>query len=186
LERLENALAPASAASQSGTAITRALQDRLADIALLLDAQSAAMVVEDGVAQSRAGEDPERIRQMHAWCVANQSASVAAYERLPEALCAAPHANSDSACGLLSISVRAKRQGNRLVGFYFFRPEEAMEIAWAGKPEKPVQTFGGTVQLSPRHSFDKWVEVRTGSSRPWDPLTMFTAAQLQRRLEALL
>jgi two-component system, chemotaxis family, sensor kinase Cph1 len=61
-----------------------------------------------------------------------------------------------------------------------------MEIAWAGNPEKPMETIEGSVRLSPRNSFEKWVEVRTGYSRPWDALAMFTASQLQRRLEAML
>jgi light-regulated signal transduction histidine kinase (bacteriophytochrome) len=186
VERLENALAPVAARSVAGAAITETFQDDLAAIARLLDAESGAVVVEDQMARSRAGDDPALIRRIHDWCVANQPASVAAHEHLPDALRPVAPTWSANVCGLLSISVRAKRHGNRLVGFYFFRPEEALEIAWAGKPEKPVETTEGAAKLSPRHSFDKWVEVRTGFSRPWDALTMFTATQLQRRLEAIL
>ena len=143
-------------------------------------------MVDAEVAQSRAGDDPELIRRMHDWCLANQAERVAAHERLPETLRPLSQASQGSLCGLLSISVRAKRHDNRLVGFYFFRREESMEIAWAGNPEKPVETTDGSVRLSPRHSFDKWVEVRTGFSRPWDDLALFTASQLQRRLDAML
>ncbi|WP_276570153.1 hypothetical protein [Thiocystis violacea] len=165
----------------SGTTagLTDRFQNHLADIARLLDAEAGAILVDDQVALSRAQDDPDLIRRMHDWCVANQSESVAAYERLPEAMRPLSQ-TSKSIRGLLSIGVRAKRHGNLLVGFYFFRPEESMEIAWAGNPEKPVETTEGSVKLSPRHSFDKWVEVRTGFSRPWDQLTMFTATQLQR------
>jgi light-regulated signal transduction histidine kinase (bacteriophytochrome) len=183
LERLAGILPPALGTS---AAINQTLRDRLAEIAGLFDADFAAMVVDDTVTQSRSGEDPERIRQVHAWCVANQSASVAAYDHLPGDLRTQSRTSGAGPCGLLSVSVRAKRQGNQLVGFYFFRPEEAVEIAWAGKPEKSVETAGGAVKLSPRHSFEKWVEVRTGFSRPWDALALFTAVQMQRRLEAVL
>jgi light-regulated signal transduction histidine kinase (bacteriophytochrome) len=162
------------------------LLEGLPEFARLLDAESGAIVVDDQVTPSRAAEESASILQLHGWCVANQSASVAAYEHLPGVMRAVSPTAGGNFCGLLSISVRAKRHGNRLLGLYFFRPEESMEIAWAGNPEKAVDLTPGSVKLSPRHSFDKWVEVRTGFSRPWDPLTMFTATQLQRRLEAIL
>jgi light-regulated signal transduction histidine kinase (bacteriophytochrome) len=162
------------------------LQACLDEVARLLDADSWATVVDGQVSGSRAGGDPELLRHLHDRCVASQSASVAAHEHLPDALRPADGTSSDGLCGMLAIHVRARRLGNRLAGFYFFRPEESMEIAWAGNPEKPVEVTAGAVKLSPRHSFDKWVEVRSGFSRPWDALAMFTAAHLQRRLEAIL
>jgi light-regulated signal transduction histidine kinase (bacteriophytochrome) len=186
LEQLEVALAPLAVVPAADADIAQTCQGSLAAMARLLDAEAAALVVDDQVGQSGSTEDPGWLRQMHAWCVANQTATIAAHEHLPDAVRPPTRPSSGGACGLLSISVRARRHGNRLVGFYFFRPEEAVEIAWAGSPEKPIQTTAGLAKLSPRHSFDKWVEVRTGFSRPWDPLTMFTATQLQRRLESIL
>lgn len=187
LERLERALALVGAISEAETAITERFREPLADLARLLQAEAGAMVMDDQVVRSRAGDDPERVRRLHGWCLAHQSESVAAHERLPdEALGAASQTATGNIHGLLSIHVRAKRHGNRLVGFYFFRPEESLEIAWAGNPEKPMEVSAGAVKLSPRHSFNKWVEVRGGFSRPWDELALFTATQLRRRLEALL
>jgi light-regulated signal transduction histidine kinase (bacteriophytochrome) len=186
LASLEGALAPVVEASSAGTSIIEPLQACLADISRVLDAESGAMVLDDQLAQTGGGAAPELIRQVHDWSVAHQSASVAAFEHLPEGMRSPSQASSAGVCGLLSISVRARRHGNRLVGFYFFRPEEPLEIAWAGNPEKAMDTADGSVRLSPRHSFDKWVVVRSGFSRPWDPLVMFTATQLQRRLQAIL
>lgn len=186
LEQLEKVLAPVSESLTTETAVTDALRDRLADLAGLLGAEAGALVLDAHVAQSRAADDPELIQRLHAWCVANQSDAVAAHEHLPDAAHQGSGTSSGGICGVLSMTVRAKRDGNQLVGLYFFRPEESMEIAWAGNPEKPVEVTEGTVKLSPRNSFDKWVEVRTGYSRPWDDLARFTAAQLQRQLEAML
>ena len=186
-ERLERVLSRIAEPSGDGpAAVTASLQDRLPDLARLLGADACALVVDDQLVQSRASDDPELIRALHDWCVANQSEPVAGYERLPDALHPVSEHSAGSLCGLLSISVRAKRHGNSLAGLYFFRPEESMEIAWAGNPEKPMETTEGSVRLSPRNSFDKWVEVRTGYSRPWDALANFTASQLQRRLELML
>jgi light-regulated signal transduction histidine kinase (bacteriophytochrome) len=186
LERLEAALAPVATLAAAGTEIIEPLQACLADFAHLLDAESGAMVVDDQLSLSCGGVAADLIRQVHAWGVAHQAASVAAYEHLPDGMGSTPQASTSSVCGLLSISVRARRHGNRLVGLYFFRPEEPLEIAWAGNPEKAMDVMDGAAKLSPRHSFDKWVVVRTGLARPWDPLVMFTATQLQRRLQAIL
>ncbi|AFL74325.1 GAF domain-containing protein [Thiocystis violascens] len=190
LARLERELASVARISETDTAVLERLQDRLAPIARLLEAEGVALVVDDEIVQSSVTDSVELIRALHDWCVTHQSEKVAAVERLPDALRFVSQASNGRLCGMLAVSVRAKRHGNRLVGVYFFRPAESMEIAWAGNPEKPVEVAGGasgsTLKLSPRHSFEKWVEVRTGFARPWDRLAMFTATQLQRRLEAML
>ncbi len=186
LARLDDSIARVVRDLDTGADIAATLEGSLANLARLLDAESGVIVVGDQTAYSSAGVTPEMHRAVHDWSVANQLASVAAYERLPDALCDLSRAENGSLCGMLSISVRARRHKNRLVGLYFFRHEESMEIAWAGNPEKRMDATEESVRLAPRLSFDKWIEVRTGYSRPWDPLTMFTATQLQRRLEAIL
>ena len=186
LARLDDSMAQVVQALGTGGDIAATLQGSLANLAQLLDAESGVIVVGDQTAYSSAGVTPDMHRAVHDWSVANQLASVAAYERLPDALHDLFRAENGNLCGMLSISVRARHHKNRLVGLYFFRHEESMEIAWAGNPEKRMDATDESVRLAPRLSFDKWVEVRTGYSRPWDPLTMFTATQLQRRLEAIL
>lgn len=49
----------------------------------------------------------------------------------------------------------------------FFRPEVVHSVNWAGKPEKLVSE-DGRLHL-PRRSFERWVEVKRGFSRPWLP-----------------
>ncbi|MDB6135383.1 MAG: multi-sensor signal transduction histidine kinase, partial [Verrucomicrobiales bacterium] len=65
----------------------------------------------------------------------------------------------------------------------FFRPEVITEITWAGNPDKPV--IPGRM-LSPRHSFDAWVETVRGQSLPWTEAERSGGAELRMALNALV
>jgi two-component system, chemotaxis family, sensor kinase Cph1 len=97
---------------------------------------------------------------------------------LREALGPGPH----GVAGVLCVTLRARHLEERLLSLYLFRSEEATDIAWAGNPEKPLEASPDGLRLSPRHSFDRWVEVRHGYSRPWDEETLFAAQQLREQL----
>ena len=101
---------------------------------------------------------------------------------MPEDLSQALGTREDRPHGVLAIGLRARTLGDALVSLYLLRPEEAREIAWAGNPEKPLEATPDGQRLSPRNSFDKWVEVRHGYSRAWDEDSLFTARQLREQL----
>jgi light-regulated signal transduction histidine kinase (bacteriophytochrome) len=84
------------------------------------------------------------------------------------------------ASGLMAIKANSPRSG--WVRFYWFRPEEPYSVTWAGNPNKPMTENAGVVMLSPRRSFEKWVEVRTGYSRPWSDADRMTAAKFRNTL----
>ena len=50
------------------------------------------------------------------------------------------------------------------------RREHVEEIQWGGNPHKALERHGDPAKLSPRSSFEKWIERREGYSRPWGPL----------------
>jgi len=51
----------------------------------------------------------------------------------------------------------------------FFKPEQKQSIIWGGNPEKAVEVASdGSLQLSPRKSFDKWTEIVRYSSAKWN------------------
>ncbi|MBS1143204.1 MAG: bacteriophytochrome [Proteobacteria bacterium] len=62
---------------------------------------------------------------------------------------------------------RYRQHGPRGLRFYWFRREEPQEVAWAGNPDKPQAENASVPTLAPRRSFERWVEVRQGVSRPW-------------------
>jgi light-regulated signal transduction histidine kinase (bacteriophytochrome) len=65
------------------------------------------------------------------------------------------------------VAIKARSPKSSWVRFYWFRPEEPQEVTWAGNPNKPMIENAGALRLSPRLSFEKWVEIKTGYSRAW-------------------
>ncbi len=50
----------------------------------------------------------------------------------------------------------------------WFRAEKSRRISWAGYPHKePIEGPDGILRLTPRKSFETWVEVVRGHSTPW-------------------
>lgn len=84
------------------------------------------------------------------------------------------------ASGLMAIKANSPRSG--WVRFYWFRSEEPYSVNWAGNPNKPMTEQAGVIMLSPHRSFEKWVEVRTGYSRPWSDADRMSAAKFRNTL----
>jgi len=82
--------------------------------------------------------------------------------------------------GMAAIKARSLRSG--WVRFYWFRPAQPQEVAWAGNPNKPVMEKAGVAMLSPRRSFEKWIEVKAGYSRPWSNEEKMIAAKFRNTL----
>ncbi|MFP2958602.1 ATP-binding protein [Myxococcus sp. 1LA] len=70
---------------------------------------------------------------------------------------------ADVAAGMLA--VRLDPQAPRFV--FWFRPEVARTVTWAGNPHKPAQPEPGHARLHPRASFEAWREDVRGASAPW-------------------
>ena len=108
-------------------------------------------------------------------------------EKLPDDFSCRELAHSNGIFGCAMLTVRASTFGNALVTVILIRPEESGEVAWAGNPQKPVETVTtGGVKLSPRESFEKWIDVRQGMSRTWNEDDLFTLSLLRRQLEVVL
>jgi len=82
--------------------------------------------------------------------------------------------------GMVGVKARSLRSG--WVRFYWFRPAHPQEVVWAGNPNKPVVENAGVAMLSPRRSFEKWIEVKAGYSRPWSNEEKMTASKFRNTL----
>lgn len=80
-----------------------------------------------------------------------------------------------------TISRHPKTQG-AWVRIYWFRIEEPLEVAWAGNPDKPMAEDTAIPSLAPRRSFERWVEVKRGVSRPWTNEDRMYCARLRNAL----
>lgn len=72
--------------------------------------------------------------------------------------------NHASIRGVLAIKPNFETMALRC---YAFRMPEAQYSQWAGNPDKAEQKADASGTLSPRSSFEKWVEARGESSREW-------------------
>ncbi|HEX8611252.1 MAG TPA: ATP-binding protein [Telluria sp.] len=62
------------------------------------------------------------------------------------------------------------------------RPEQVASIRWAGKPEKILQVGPLGARLTPRGSFDEWLETVCGRAEGWSPTHLTIARQMQDEL----
>ena len=63
---------------------------------------------------------------------------------------------------------------------WIFRPETLQEVVWGGNPHKPVETNSSGTGVSPRQSFERWVEKCVGKSLPWENFDTLAALHLLR------
>jgi light-regulated signal transduction histidine kinase (bacteriophytochrome) len=82
--------------------------------------------------------------------------------------------------GMLAVKSLSPRSG--WVRFYWFRNQQPQEVAWAGNPNKPVVEKAGALMLSPRRSFERWVEIKTGYSAAWTNEERITASKFRNSL----
>ncbi|WPO98381.1 ATP-binding protein [Pseudomonas sp. HR96] len=59
---------------------------------------------------------------------------------------------------------------------FWFKPEQARTVDWAGRPEKTLADSGS---LNPRASFERWAETVRGFSSPWHELEAEGARELR-------
>ncbi len=74
-------------------------------------------------------------------------------------------------CGLLAVPV-SREPGDVLM---WFRPEIEQTFVWAGDPSKPVSIGPSGARLTPRGSFEAWIETVRGQSEPWSVTEMEAA-----------
>ena len=67
----------------------------------------------------------------------------------------------------------------------WFRPETAMTVTWAGRPDKAVQQEGERVTLHPRASFASWKEIVHGKAIAWKKFEADALGQLHTGIQAL-
>lgn len=70
----------------------------------------------------------------------------------------------------------------------WLRPELPRVVDWGGDPsnKRLEQAEGAEVRLSPRKSFERWREVRSGRSAPWEDWELEVTTRLRTHMNALM
>ncbi len=82
---------------------------------------------------------------------------------------------ADRFAGMLVVPM-SRRPKDLLI---YLRKEEPQAVRWAGNPEKPVELGPNGARLTPRKSFEAWVEMRKGYSAPWTDQQLALAEQIK-------
>jgi len=137
-----------------------------------------AMAINDDVVVAGEGPDLEQMAVIDGWFLNESKDPLFAHDRIGALL---PEAKiRENACGMLAIKALSARSG--WVRFYWFRPAEPQEVLWAGNPNKPQAESASVPRLSPRRSFEKWVETTSGFSRPWSNEDRMVGAKFRSNL----
>lgn len=65
------------------------------------------------------------------------------------------------------LAIKANVHQSRVIRLYWFRQELPRQVKWAGNPNKPMLEDEAAGILTPRRSFERWVELKRGHSAPW-------------------
>lgn len=89
---------------------------------------------------------------------------------------------AETASGVLRVG---RSDGPWLV---WFRPEQKQVVEWGGDPsnKRLYDNIDPAIRMSPRKSFDKWREVTSGKSLPWEAWHLEAADELYRQVESRL
>jgi light-regulated signal transduction histidine kinase (bacteriophytochrome) len=142
----------------------------------VLDAQGFAMAIKDDVVIAGDGPDLDALALIDEWFVNQTKDFVVSTDHLADLF---PN-QVLVVSGMMAIKSHSPRSG--WVRFYWFRQAEPQQVAWAGNPNKPMLENAGAIALSPRRSFERWVEIKNDFSRAWSKEEQTTAAKFRNNL----
>ncbi len=178
LDALHEAEYPAQAGASDGLvhpsqALGRALLS-------LVGAEGAALVDDEQVITFGIVPTPAQIQEQVQWLRSSVDDQIVATDALPELLAPAVE-YADRASGLLAVRVgRFTRVGQRMERtFLWWRPEQPRTVYWAGDPRKDVHFDAETQHLTPRSSFERWIETTSGHSEPWSSSDLLRAKKFR-------
>ncbi|MGI4020650.1 MAG: ATP-binding protein [Janthinobacterium lividum] len=126
------------------------------------------------------GDTPDEafMLQLINWLDENMQTEVYQTNQLPLHYPAAA-AFKNVASGLLVCRISKELQEYML----WFRPEVTTLVKWAGNPEKPVEVDAhNMLHLSPRKSFETWVQTVEQTATPWKNEDLNSALQLREEV----
>ncbi len=131
----------------------------------LVNARGAALIDDDTIVTFGVTPAKTELRALADWIRQHNSEHIFMSDALPEHYPPAQHYR-DCASGVLAVQVnRFDARGDRL--FMWLRPEQPQTVYWAGDPRKSTLFDEQSQSLSPRSSFEQWIETTSGHSEPW-------------------
>jgi len=144
--------------------IVSALTSNAVTINNVCSSSGAVLVFDEKIISIGLTPGQNEVKEIVKWVIDNSQEMVFYTHRFPTMYPAAEK-YSDFASGLFACIL--SRELSEMI--LFFKPEQKQSIIWGGNPEKAVEVASdGSLQLSPRKSFDKWTEIVRYSSAKWN------------------
>lgn len=144
-----------------------------------LDASGFALAVGSNVVIAGDGPDLDGLALLDDWFLNDCRENIFLSDHLVDILPDKGLVFQDVA-GFIAVKARSLRSG--WLRLYWFRPAELQEIAWAGNPVKPESEKPGAISLSPRRSFERWVETKRDYCRAWSNEHRLVASKFRNGL----
>ncbi len=142
-----------------------------------IDADGVALVTGDEINLLGKTPNAEIVRKITG-CLTEQVADeIFATDNLAD-ICADAADCKEYAAGLLAMRLSIYAPTYLL----WFRPEISQRVNWAGEPTKLTESSEFGERLTPRKSFDLWVEQVGGKSAPWKNCELEASANLRRSI----
>ncbi|MBE9061020.1 response regulator [cf. Phormidesmis sp. LEGE 11477] len=162
-------------------AIDSALRRHQQSLLALVRATGAAVVFNDHNDRlTLIGDTPaaESVQALATWLVQKRQEVYCTHSLVQDFVLPEPEQNC--ACGLLSISIFLSQSSYHVL---WFRPELVQSVEWGGDPSKPSTVAeDGSLNLTPRQSFERWKESVHGQSLPWQSNEVAAAQELRSTL----
>jgi len=148
---------------RNGSNIKEALAGFDTNLLKVTNAIGAVLVFENEITQLGQTPDKDQLQQLVSWLLKNMKDQVYHTSNL-SAVYTPAKAYIDVGSGMLACSL-SKELGELLI---WFKPEKLTTVKWAGNPDKAVISGDdGLLDLSPRKSFDVWLQTVRNTSERW-------------------
>nr|WP_209262243.1 GAF domain-containing protein [Thiorhodococcus minor] len=143
----------------------------------LVGADGATLIEGKAIYSFGAAPSSDAVRAIYQWLRENHQEPVFATDALsqhyrPAAVFAA------GASGLLAVRV-GQSEDKAESAFLWWRPEQPQTVHWAGDPRKSAMFDSQSATLSPRSSFERWIETSSGHSEPWTDADLLRAKKFR-------
>ena len=145
----------------------------------LVNAKGAAIYLEDNLTLIGATPPAQAVEELKLWLIKYSRKEIFYTNHLSQFYSKARE-YKENASGLLAISIFLNQSSYHI---FWFRPEVIQTVNWAGDPDKNILLReDGSVQLSPRSSFQLWKQTVKEKSIPWKQLEIDAALELRNTL----
>ncbi|MBJ2128571.1 GAF domain-containing protein [Alteromonas sp. IB21] len=155
-----------------GGPITNAIVEQLALLKTLIDIDGVGCIFSGEYTRAGSALDEESILRLTAILRRLPEEEIHQFDSLAD--CGGDFSGGKVA-GVLALKISSQPMDY----IFLFRNSVVEQVTWAGNPEKRVEQKGQEKILTPRASFDKWIEYNEFKSIPWTTLDIERAKSIR-------